>query len=76
VIFRFDDPEGGWLLAVAASLSKQLAKLEMPAEVRECLCRIMNHLDQAPERGDPWNPAFNSLPDAKKVVRDWLEKTA
>ena len=76
MIFRFDDPDGDWLLAVAASLSTQLAKLEMPAEVRKCLCRIMNHSGQGPASGDPSDPAFDSLAQAEKVVRDWLEKTA
>jgi hypothetical protein len=73
VIFRFDDPDGAWLLAVAASLSEQLAKLEMPADVRKCLCRIVNH---GKETGDPSDSSIDSAVDAEKVVRDWLEKTA
>jgi hypothetical protein len=78
VIFRFDDQDGDWLLAVAASLSKQLAKLEVPAEVRKCLCRILNHPGQRSANGDtPDAPdaEFDSLAYAEKVIRDWLEKT-
>ena len=44
VIFRFDDPDEKWLLALAARLSEHLAKLEVPAEVRECLQRMVNYL--------------------------------
>jgi hypothetical protein len=73
VIFRVDDPDGDGLLAVAASLSEQLVKLEIPADVRKCLCRIMN---RGTETGDLSDSSFDSAADAEKVVRDWLDKTA
>ena len=73
VICRVDDPDSEGLLAVAASLSEQLAKLEMPADVRKCLCRIVNH---GTETCDPSDSQFDSAADAEKVVRDWLDQTA
>ena len=75
VIFRFDDPDGEWLLALAARLSEQLAKLEVPAEVRECLQRMVNylHMDTAnPLR----NPSDAQIPQGVGIVRDWLDKTS
>lgn len=71
VIFRFDDPDGDWLLALAARLSAQLAKLEMPAVVRECLQRVVaSHGESGPadEAGSD-----GELGRAVSTIRDWLK---
>ena len=70
VIFRFDDADGEWLLAVAARLSAHLAKLEMPSEIRKCLHSIVQRDCESSEgNGNPCN-------DAVSTIRDWLAQTS